>query len=104
MTRIILTRLRDKRHQPFAKEAARSRAQGSMLHIHVLNYYIAIIGIYGETKMSEGTEEVSGYAFGALDAIVLVIALIVGAVVIIKYRQRKKKESDELRSLHISAR
>ena len=54
--------------------------------------------------MSEGTEEVSGYAFGALDAIVLVVALIVGAVFIIKYRQRKKKESDELRSLHISAR
>lgn len=54
--------------------------------------------------MSEGTDEESGFTFGVLDAVVLIVVLIVGAVFVLKYRQRKKKESDELRSLHISAR
>ena len=54
--------------------------------------------------MSEGTDNMSGFVFGLLDA-ALLLGLVAGVVVfIVKYKQRKKKESDELRSLHISAR
>lgn len=53
--------------------------------------------------MSQDTDEASSFLFGTLDVAVLVIVLIVGIALFIKYRQKKKKESDELRSLHVSA-